>query len=48
MRGPLGDRTVTISEKDTLTTALSEWTFCSWLCARSVTNRQVRSGRDEA
>ncbi len=43
----LGIRRITLVERDTGSTAESEWTFCSWACARELVIRFVRLGRDE-
>jgi hypothetical protein len=34
-----------IAEQATTTTAISEWTFCSWECARHLVSRMDRLGR---
>ena len=39
---PLGAHRVAIVETDVGSTAVSEWTFCSWECAREHTIRMVR------
>ena len=44
---PLGDHTVTIAEHDRDTTAVGDWTLCSWACAHALTKRHLKSGRDK-
>jgi hypothetical protein len=44
-RAELGGLRVTITEQATTTTAISEWTFCSWACARDLVVRMDRLGR---
>ena len=46
-RTPLGPRRVIITERDTGSSAVSDWTLCSWACARDLVVRFVRLGRDE-
>ena len=41
---PLGERRVAITERDTDSTAVSDWTFCSWACARELAH-PVRAAR---
>jgi hypothetical protein len=43
----LGARRITIVERDIASTAVSDWTLCSWACARELVIRFVRLGRDE-
>jgi hypothetical protein len=43
----LGPRRVTIAERDTTSTAVSDWTFCAWERARELVIRFVRFGRDD-
>ncbi|MEO7555987.1 MAG: hypothetical protein ABIV94_05215 [Acidimicrobiales bacterium] len=40
-------RRVTIAERCTDSTIATDWTFCSWACARELVIRLVRLGRDE-
>jgi hypothetical protein len=44
--GPLVERTVSLTESETTTSAVSEWLMCSWECAAEFTGRMVRTGRD--
>jgi hypothetical protein len=44
---PLGEPRIAIIERDTASTAVSDWAFCSWACARELVIRFVRQGRDE-
>jgi hypothetical protein len=43
---PLTERTVSLTESETNTSAVSAWVLCSWECAAEFTARMVRTGRD--
>lgn len=44
---PLDPRRVTITEHTPDSAAVSDWTLCSWTCAREHVIRMVRLGRDD-
>jgi hypothetical protein len=43
----LGPPRVTLAERDTTSTAVSDRAFCSWACSREFVIRFVRFGRDD-